>query len=179
MHRSHGPRGHRPDDDPAPRVARAQGRRTRHAMVAACVALLATGLAWLVGHDLWLRPTAFGAEPRPFVAWLLRAHGAIAWFTTAVGGAVWQVHVRPAWRAARRRARARERRAGASAAWRHARARTASGVALAAALATLLVSGVGLQYAPEEAHAALSAAHWATGLALAAGLLWHWIARRR
>lgn len=153
-------------------IAHGQGRRVRHALVWGCVLLLATGVAWLLGHDVWLQQTPFGPQPHPLVAWLLRAHGAIAWCVTLVGGAVWQVHVRPAWRAVRRRRRHRRRVDGS-------RGRTASGVLLVAALAALLGSAIGLQYAPEEAHAALSVTHWIIGLALAAGLLWHWTARLR
>ena len=159
-------------DDVHP-VAHGQGRRARHLLAWGCVALLATGLAWLVGHDVWLQPTPFGPQPHPLVAWLLRAHGAIAWCVTLVGGVVWQVHVRPAWRTVRRRRRR------AHAAVHHGRARTVSGVLLVSALAVLLASAIGLQYAAETAHAWLSVTHWALGIALAAALLWHWIARLR
>jgi hypothetical protein len=61
----------------------------------------------------------------------------------------------------------------------HGRVRTWSGVALVLALAVLLGTAIGLQYAPEEAHAWLSVAHWGIGLVLAVALLWHWIARLR
>jgi len=152
-------------------VAHGQGRRVRHLLVWGCVVLLLTGVAWLVGHDVWLQQTAFGPQPHPLVAWLLRAHGAAAWCTAVVGGVVWQVHVRPAWRVVRRR-RAHRRRGGS-------RARTASGVVMVVALAVLLLSAIGLQYAPEEAHAALSVTHWVDGLVLTVALLWHWIARLR
>ena len=152
-------------------VAHGQGRRARHLLVGGCVALLATGVAWLLGHDVWLQQTAFGPQPHPAVAWLLRAHGAIAWCTAVVGGVVWQVHVRPAWRVVRRR-RAHKRRGGSP-------ARTVSGVAMVAALAVLLLSAIGLQYAPEEAHAWLSVTHWVLGIVLTVCVIWHWIARLR
>ena len=84
-------------------IAHGQGRRARHLLIWGCVLLLATGIAWLLGHDVWLQRTPFGPQPHPAVAWLLRAHGALAWVVTLVGGVVWQVHVRPAWRAVRRR----------------------------------------------------------------------------
>ena len=166
------------DHDAQQTVAHGQGRRARHALIWGCIALLATGVAWLVGHDLWLQQTPFGAQPHPLVAWLLRAHGAIAWCVTVVGGVVWQVHVRPAWRAVRRR-RAHRRRNRTPGPLRRGRARTVSGVALVIALAVLLGSAIGLQYAPEEAHAWLSVTHWVVGLMLATALLWHWIARLR
>ena len=50
---------------------------------------------------------------------------------------------------------------------------------MVSALAVLLGSAIGLQYAPEQAHAWLSVTHWVLGLALATALLWHWIARLR
>ena len=165
-------------EDTAYVVAHGQGRRARHLLVCGCLALLATGVGWLVGHDVWLQQTPFGAQPHPLVAWLLRAHGAIAWATTLVGGVVWQVHVRPAWRAVRRR-RAQRRHGASLRRVRHGWARTVSGVLMVAALAVLLGSAIGLQYAPEAAHAALSATHWVLGVALAVALLWHWIARLR
>jgi len=165
--------------DDSPLVAHGQGRRARHALVWGCVALLATGLGWLVSHDWWQQQTPFGPQPHPGAAWLLRAHGAIAWCVTLLGGVVWQVHVRPAWRAVRRRRVHRRRLGHALHATGHGRARTASGVVLVVALAVLLGSAVGLQYAPEGAHAWLSTIHWVLGIALSVMLLWHWIVRLR
>ncbi len=153
------------------------GRRARHVLAWGCLVLLATGVGWLIGHDVWLQQTAFGPQPHPAVAWLLRAHGALAWWVTLVGGVVWQVHVRPAWRAVRRRAR--RHRGGAGRPARHGHARTVSGAVMVAALAVLLASAVGLQYAPEAAHAGLSATHWVLGIGLSVALAWHWIARLR
>jgi hypothetical protein len=162
-----------------PLVAHGAGRRARHLLVWGCVALVATGLAWLVLHDWWLAPSAFGPQPHPASAWLLRLHGALAWGVTFLGGVVWQVHVRPAWRAVRRR-RLHERRLGQPLrSVGHHRWRTVSGIALVAGLAVLLVSAVGLQYAPEDAHAWLSITHWVAGLAIAVALAWHWVTRLR
>ena len=159
-------------------IANGQSRRARHLLVWGCAVLLATGVAWLLGHDVWLQRTPFGPQPHPLVAWLLRAHGALAWCVTLVGGVVWQVHVRPAWRAVRRR-QAHRRRGGARRPLRPGRARTVSGVLMVLALAVLLLSAIGLQYAPEAAHAWLSAAHWVPGIALSVAVIWHWIARLR
>ena len=167
----------RAHDDGIP-VAHGQGRRARHALAWGCVLLLATGIGWLLGHDVWLQQTPFGAQPHPLVAWLLRAHGAVAWCTAVVGGVVWQVHVRPAWRSVRRR-RDHRRRNPDLRPLRHGRARTVSGVALVVALAVLLASAIGLQYAPEAAHGWLSVTHWVLGIALSVALAWHWIARLR
>ena len=112
------------------------------------------------------------------MAWLLRAHGALAWGVTGIGGVVWQSHVRPAWRSVRRR-RAHRRRNSALPTPRRERARTVSGAVLAIALAALLASAIGLQYAPEAAHAWLSITHWVLGLILSVALSWHWTARPR
>ncbi len=149
------------------------GRRARHSLMWGCAILLATGIAWLVGHELWLQQTPFGAQPHPMVAWLLRAHGALAWCVTLMAGVVWQVHVHPAWRSMRRR-----RHHGDLPPIRGGRLRTLTGATLVLALAVLLGSAIGLQYAPEQAHALLSVTHWVLGLVLAAALLGHWIARR-
>jgi hypothetical protein len=162
-----------------PLVAHGQGQRARHALVWGCVALLATGLGWLAGHDWWLQQTPFGPQPHPAAAWLLRAHGAIAWCVTLVGGIVWQVHVRPAWRAVRRRRAHRRRLGHAPQGAARGQTRTVSGVLLVLALAVLLGSAIGLQYAPEGAHAWLSTIHWTLGVVLAIVLLWHWIVRLR
>ena len=159
-------------------VAHGQGRRARHALVWGVVLLLATGVGWLLGHDVWLQQTPFGAQPHPLAAWLLRAHGAIAWCAAVVGGVVWQIHVRPAWRSVRRR-RDHRRRNPALGIFGRGRARTVTGVALVIALAVLLATAIGLQYAPEQAHAWLSVTHWVVGLVLGAALLWHWLARLR
>ncbi|HEX4509734.1 MAG TPA: hypothetical protein VH328_06640 [Burkholderiaceae bacterium] len=175
---------HRSREEPAPSddvslVAHGAGRRLRYLLVGGCAALVVTGLAWLVLHDWWLAPTAFGPQPHPASAWLLRLHGALAWLVTLVGGAVWQVHVRPAWRAVRRR-QLHARRAGHTLRRvGHSRRRTISGVALVVGLVALLFSAIGLQYAPEDLHGALSAVHWVVGSALVVALAWHWVARRR
>jgi len=87
--------------------------------------------------------------------------------------------VRPAWRAVRRRRAHRRRLGRALRDAGHGRARTVSGVLLVLALAVLLGSAIGLQYAPEGAHAWLSTIHWVLGVALSAMLLWHWIVRLR
>jgi len=164
-----------PHDHAAPH---GHGRRARHVLLWGCVLLLATGLGWLFGHDVWLQQTPFGPQPHPMVAWLLRAHGAIAWGMAVVGGVVWQAHVRPAWRSVRRR-RAHRRRNADLRAGSRTRTRTLTGAALVGALGLLIATAIGLQYAPEDAHAWLSTTHWVLGLTLSVALLWHWLARLR
>ncbi|MET0382677.1 MAG: hypothetical protein ABW032_04560 [Burkholderiaceae bacterium] len=154
-----------------------QGRRIRHVLAWGCVFLLGTGIAWLLLHDAWRQQTPFGTQPHPLVAWLLRMHGMGAWCVSVLGGAVWQLHVRPAWRRARRRRV--DRRAGPASRERaRARARTFSGAALTSSLGLLLATAIGLQYAPEAMHAWISVIHWAVGVLMAAALAWHWLARR-
>jgi hypothetical protein len=165
--------------DEGPLVAHGPGRRARHALMWGCLALLATGLGWLVGHEWWLEKTPFGPQPHAAAAWLLRAHGAIAWCVTLVAGVVWQVHVRPAWRGVRRRRAHRRRLGRALGQTGQGRWRTASGVTLVLALGVLLATAIGLQYAPEGAHAWLSIVHWVLGVALSLALLWHWVVRQR
>jgi len=89
------------------------------------------------------------------------------------------VHVRPAWRAVRRRRAHRRRLGHAPQGAARGQTRTVSGVLLVLALAVLLGSAIGLQYAPEGAHAWLSTIHWTLGVVLAIVLLWHWIVRLR
>ncbi len=161
------PSMHRPDlAPPSPRA----GRPLRHVLLWGSVALVATGLAFLALHSWFPQKTPFGAQPHPAAAWLLRLHGILAWLLVGVGGAVWQAHVRPAWRTERRR-------------WTHHRhlhggaLRALTGVFTAAGMAALLLTAIGLQYAPEDAHETLSELHWIIGVMGAATAVWHFVAR--
>lgn len=148
------------------------GKRMRRTLVAGGAVLAATGLAWLALHDWWPAQGPFGPQPRPAAAWLLRLHGALAWLLVALGGAVWQGHVRPAWRVERRR-------------WTHHRhlhgggLRSLTGIGAAAGGLLLVATAIGLQYAPEGAHAALSWVHWVAGLGVCAAAVAHYLARHR
>ena len=148
------------------------GKRMRQALVAGTVLLLATGLAWLALHTWWPMSGPFGPQPHPAAAWLLRLHGALAWALVALGGAVWQGHVRPAWRVEKRR-------------WTHHRhlhgggLRSLTGISAAFGGLVLLVTAIGLQYAPDEAHAALSWTHWLAGVAMGAAAVLHFLSRHR
>jgi hypothetical protein len=148
------------------------GKRMRHALMWGGVALLATGLGWLALHTWWPQQGPVGPQPHPGAAWLLRAHGALAWGLAALGGAVWQGHVRPAWRVEKRR-------------WLHHRrlhggdVRALPGIVSALGIVVLLATAIGLQYAPDEAHAALSRVHWLLGVAMAAAMVVHRIVRHR
>jgi len=57
--------------------------------------------------------------------------------------------------------------------------RAVTGIASALALVVLLATAIGLQYAPEEAHAALSWVHWLLGVAMAAAIVVHRLVRNR
>lgn len=148
------------------------GRRMRHALVVGGLALLATGLAWLALHTWWPQQGPFGPQPHPSAAWVLRLHGALAWALVALGGAVWQGHVRPSWRVERRRWTQHRHLHGGG-------LRSVSGMATTLAGLVLLATAIGLQYAPDEAHAALSWTHWLVGVALGGAMVAHWAARHR
>ena len=146
-----------------------------------CVALLATGLGWLVGHDWWPQETPFGPQPHPgrrVAAARARRDRVVRvgrrWRRLAGARAPCLAAPCGGGRSHRRRlgrALQRSRRTAA--------ARTASGALVVLALAVLLGSAIGLQYAPEGAHAWLSTLHWVLGVALSVMLLWHWIVRLR
>jgi hypothetical protein len=153
---------------PAPRA----GQRMRRTLMWGCVALAATGLGWLALHTWWPRQGPFGAQPHPAAAWLLRAHGALAWGLAALGGAVWQGHVRPAWRVEKRRWTQHRHLHGGG-------LRAVSGIASALGLVVLLATAIGLQYAPDEAHAALSWVHWLLGAAIGVAVVIHRLVRHR
>ena len=105
----------------------------------------ASGAAWLVLHHWGQHAGAFGPEPSAGEPWALRVHGVAASATVALLGLLYGLHVRPGWRARRRR--------------RSGGALFATGVALA-------LSGDLLYYlAEEDARAAVALAHWAVGLA--------------
>ena len=135
-------------------------RRLRHVLLWGSLWLLATGAAWLVLQTWFPQVTPFGTQPHPAAAWLMRAHGALAWLLAVAGGAVVHAHARAHW--ARRHLLARHR--------------VISGLLTTLTLAVLLLSAIALQYAPEAAHATASLIHWTLGLTLSATALLH---RRR
>ncbi len=105
----------------------------------------ASGAAWLVLHHWGQRAGDFGPEPSPAEPWALRVHGVAASATVALLGLLYGLHVRPGWRARRRR-------------W--------SGGALFGTGVALALSGDLLYYlADEDARAAVALAHWTVGLA--------------
>jgi hypothetical protein len=104
-----------------------------------------SGAAWLVLHHWCQRTSEFGPEPSAAEPWALRVHGVAATATVALLGLLYGLHVRPGWRARRRRG---------------------SGGALFATGVALALSGDLLYYlANEDVRAAVAAAHWSVGLA--------------
>ncbi|HZQ73788.1 MAG TPA: hypothetical protein VFB08_12810 [Burkholderiales bacterium] len=118
--------------------------------------LYGTGLALLASGAAWLY-VRYGipedSRPRGVLTVSMRIHGAAAMAALALIGAVTALHVKAAWI---------ERR------------NIASGVALAAALLALTITGYLLYYVGDEAARALaSAAHWLLGIGAPLALWWH------
>lgn len=131
------------------------GRIDRPLIVALSVALGANYLSG-AGHAIagWIA----GPETPPPYA-LIRIHGTSAVAVQVLLGALVVAHILPAWRARRH---------------------IASGLGLAAALAVLVLSGLGLYYSGDESLRALSRwSHIIIGLALPLPLAIHIAQRRR
>lgn len=128
---------------------------TRHErLIYLAVTFLAlSGLVWL-GARYGLRSDP--EFPHPLEAWALKLHGAATMLGLLALGSVLPQHVRFAWRVRRNRA---------------------SGAAILAQTAILIVTAYGLYYAADEnLRAWLSLGHWGFGLVLPAGIIWHVVA---
>lgn len=122
-------------------------------------ALAATGVLWLVLHYFFATDSDFGPARHPLEPWALRLHGAAAMAFLVVVGTLLPVHVKRAWQMRRN---------------------VASGIALAAATALLVVTAYGLYYVGVESiRPWIGTAHWALGLALVPIVLVHAGAGRR
>lgn len=118
-----------------------------------------SGVIWLLFHYFFRRQGEFGDEPHPLEHWALVLHGAAAFASMFLAGALYARHVVPAWRS-RRRPR--------------------SGLVVAAVFALLIVTGYLLDYAGGEAlRAGVAKVHWIAGLPLPLALLVHRSERRR
>lgn len=152
-HRHHSPAGR-----PLP-VGLRPPRWQRWAVHASTLALLLTGLAWLLAHHLLRTTGPFGEElPSAIEPWALKLHGMLAQVFLLVLGSMAAVHIAFGWRLGRSR-------------W--------TGAGLVAAGLALLATGLALYYAPEHWHGAASLLHWAVGLGLAPLLGLHVLAGRR
>lgn len=115
------------------------------------IALMVTGLMWLVPHFLLASDGHFGQHP--LEAWALRLHGAAAMGFLVALGSMLPVHVRRAWQI-RRNMR--------------------TGITMLVAIVVLIVSSYALYYASsEDLRPWISTLHWALGLVLIPFLLLH------
>jgi hypothetical protein len=131
----------------------------RRAVYVATVALVASGLLWLMLHFWMAVPGEFGETTHPLEPWMLRLHGAAAMAGLVLYGSLLPIHVQRAWSVGRN---------------------VALGIALSSLLLLLTVSGYLLYYAGgEDTRPVISALHWIVGLAVPALLVWHVVAGRR
>lgn len=132
-----------------------RGRAAAYAIVAAT---WLTGIAWLALHFFAQRQGEFGAAPHPLEPWSLKLHGASAFASLLLAGAVWSTHILPAW---------------------HQRRRPASGLTVAATFALLIATGYLLYYAGDDAlRARVATAHWVVGVLFPLLLVLHVVRRR-
>ncbi len=121
----------------------------RRLLVLTGVALLATGVAWLVLHY----GAATDGLPNPLEAWLMRAHGLASFAALFTLGALAASHVPHGWRLSSRRNFAHQR-------W--------TGLALCTLAALLALSAYLLYYfAPELVRPALGWTHSLAGIGMA------------
>jgi hypothetical protein len=121
------------------------------------VALLATGVAWLLVHDTV--GGGSGALPHPSEAWLMRVHGLAAFAALFLLGALAAHHVPHGWRLGARHRHAGQRR---------------TGLVLCTIGALLVGTGYALYYfAPEALRPALGWLHAILGVAMAGVVVVH------
>lgn len=103
-----------------------------------------TGVAWLLLHNFFMRPSEFGMSPNPLEPWSLRAHAAFAFGSIWLLGILSAVHIQKGWSSSRKRY---------------------SGVALLSVFVLLIFSGYLLYYVGDErARSLLSMMHWVLGV---------------
>jgi len=117
------------------------------------LALLITGVLWLVFHYFVIVQRDFGESRHPMEGWWLRLHGATAMAFLVVLGSLLPVHIDRAWRSRKIRR---------------------TGVAVICIVIALVLTGYGLYYAgSEELRPWISAIHWGVGLIGAPALTLH------
>ena len=140
----------RPDRTPA--SIRLSPRHERW-VLGVSLALLLSGVLWLVFHFFFAVPGDFGESRHPLEAWWLRLHGAAAMASLVVLGTVLPVHVDRAWQQRRN---------------------YHTGIVLLCTAAALVVSGYALYYAGSETlRPWISIVHWVIGLAGLPAILLH------
>lgn len=137
----------KPVQSTAQRLGFRLGRWHRRSIYVACVALLASGLAWLLVH-FFMRPASrFGEAVHPLEPWTMKIHGAAAMAALVLAGSLFHVHIRRAIKAGRN---------------------LVPGWTVLAAFVVLVVTGYGLYYLTDETDRPVwSALHWIVGLAAA------------
>ena len=116
----------------------------RFTIYAVALGIWLTGAAWLILHHFMMRTGEFGPTPHPAEFWVLAAHAAFGFIAIFVFGALLERHISRAWPTRHRRG---------------------SGLAMAGALLTMIVSGYLLYYlGGEEARQITSFIHWGLGL---------------
>jgi hypothetical protein len=134
-------------------------RWQRRCVYATGLALLGSGLAWLIARYVMRPVSQFGETVSPLEPWAMKLHGAAAMAALFFAGTMLTAHIRRALR------------------YRH---NLASGWAMIGTLLFLLATGYGLYYvAGEEDRPLWSALHWLVGLTSALLLVLHiWLGRR-
>ena len=122
------------------------------------LAVLSSGLAWLLAHYGLSGQSAFGADEHPMARWALAAHGVAAYALLWAAGSLMPLHIRVAWRLRRNRT---------------------SGAVMGAMLTLLALTGLWLYYGSLAGRDWVSVGHWLLGL-LAALTVWlhRWLGRR-
>ena len=128
-------------------------------VVGISLALLLSGLLWLLFHYCFTVAGEFGDTRHPLEVWWLRLHGAAAMGFLVVLGSVLPVHVRRAWTL---------------------RKNFRTGLVVLGVIAALVVTGYALYYAgSEDLRPWISGLHWAIGLVGATALVAHVYVGRR
>jgi hypothetical protein len=128
-------------------------------LYAAALALLASGLGWMVTHYFFMQASPFGPTPSALEPWWLRLHGAAMLLFLVLFGTLMPRHIPIGWRLRRQHV---------------------SGALLIVAVSLLAVTGWCLYYIGDDrAWAFLGVLHWGVGLAATAVLITHATAHRR
>jgi hypothetical protein len=131
----------------------------RASVYGAVAALWLTGAAWLASHHLLAKESSIGRLPHPWEPTWLAIHGIAGAAALFVFGSLLVPHILRAWTVGRNRF---------------------SGSTVAAALAVLAATGLGLYYVADDgAREAIGLAHWVLGLASPALLALHVASGRR
>jgi hypothetical protein len=116
-----------------------------------------SGAVWLLLHQLFPQPSAFGTLPNPWEAPLMRVHGLIAVVGVFLIGWMSAAHVTARWASDRNRR---------------------SGLALGATALLLVFSGYALYYTTGSPHDGAGLLHELLGVMSPAAALAHWLRNR-